>query len=89
VQLGVKTGLARVGVAGVGLTVGVLAAIVDPARHGGGHSCPAGAMISACTYPPNLLHQRVEWGLLGLTAGALVAFLAWLIMLPRTKDDGT
>jgi hypothetical protein len=68
----------------LGLVVGVLAALVEPVRYGGDHSCPGGAPLSACTYPPDLIHQRIAWGLTGLAAGALAALLAWLFMLWHT-----
>lgn len=56
----------------VGLGVGLLLAFANPAQYGPTHSCPAGASRAACSYPPDLVAQRVRWALLGALAGLVL-----------------
>jgi hypothetical protein len=65
-------------IAMLGLAAGLVVSPVAPARHGAGHSCPAGAVPSACFYPPNPVLRAIEWGLVGLIAGCIVALVVWL-----------
>jgi hypothetical protein len=69
----------------VGLALGFAFALIDPWKHGQGHSCPPGASAEACFLPPNLAGQRALWSGIGLVLGLLLA--CTLIALQRHRRN--
>ena len=55
--------------------LGVLVTLVIGAPLGEDHSCPRGASVTACHYPPNTQSWMVSWGIGGILFGLAIAIV--------------
>lgn len=63
--------LTLIAFAGAGL--GYLTALVWPAPHGAGHSCPLGSPISSCYYPGDWFRHQILLSFVGAVAALLIS----------------
>ena len=61
--------------AALGGSVALALALVIGAPLGADHSCPAGAPVTSCHYPPNTAAWLVEWGVGGVVVGLALAIV--------------
>ena len=68
----------------LGGSVALVVALVIGAPLGADHSCPAGAPVTSCHYPPDTTPWLVEWGV----GGALLGVVLWVavLVLAETPD---